>query len=519
MKSRPVPVYEIIVPTPAANVKAVGAMRPAGAITNRHLDAVLLRMGHFRHPAWSAFPMADVNRFYGASSPPADSPVRSHACRDPFNSCRIRPPKQAERFNAYGDSTMFAQSILGLVVFGLLAILMSENRKKIRPLAVLAGIGLQLAVGLILLKLPIFREFFLLLNRAVLSLEESTVAGTSFVFGYLGGGPAPFEVKYPAASFILAFRALPLILLMSALSALLFHWKVLPLVVRGFSWILQKTLRIGGAEGLGVSANVFVGMVESPLFIRPYLRNLTRSELFTLMTCGMATIAGTVMVLYASILDRIIPDVMGHILTASIISVPAAVTIAKIMVPETGELTSGDMSAAEPASGAMDAVTKGTLQGVQLLINIVAMLVVLVALVHLVNLILGLLPMPAGRAITLQRVLGWIMSPVTWLMGVSWEEAATAGTLMGTKTILNELLAYIDLSRLPEGALTERSKLIMTYAMCGFANPGSLGIMIGGMGTMAPERRDEIVALGVRSIIAGTLATCMTGAVVGIISY
>ena len=409
------------------------------------------------------------------------------------------------------------QSVLGLAAFGLLAILMSENRKKIRPLTILIGIGLQLAVGLVLLKIPIFREFFLLLNRAVLSLEESTVAGTSFVFGYLGGGPLPFEEKYPGASFVLAFRALPLILVMSALSALLFYWKVLPLVVRGFSWILQKSLRIGGAEGLGVSANVFVGMVESPLFIRPYLQQMTRSELFSVMTCGMATIAGTVMVLYASILDRVIPDVMGHILTASIISVPAAITVAKVMVPETAELTSGDMVASEQASGAMDAVTKGTLQGVQLLINIVAMLVVLVALVHLVNLLLGLLPMLQGRAITLQRLLGWIMSPVTWLMGVPWSEATTAGSLMGTKTVLNELLAYIDLSQLPEGALTARSKLILTYAMCGFANPGSLGIMIGGMGTMAPERRNEIVALGLRSVVAGTLATCMTGAVVGII--
>ena len=412
---------------------------------------------------------------------------------------------------------MLIQSVLGLAAFGLLAILMSENRKKIRPLTILIGIGLQLAVGLVLLKIPIFREFFLLLNRAVLSLEESTVAGTSFVFGYLGGGPLPFEEKYPGASFVLAFRALPLILVMSALSALLFYWKVLPLVVRGFSWILQKSLRIGGAEGLGVSANVFVGMVESPLFIRPYLQQMTRSELFSVMTCGMATIAGTVMVLYASILDRVIPDVMGHILTASIISVPAAITVAKVMVPETAELTSGDMVASEQASGAMDAVTKGTLQGVQLLINIVAMLVVLVALVHLVNLLLGLLPMLQDRAITLQRLLGWIMSPVTWLMGVPWSEATTAGSLMGTKTVLNELLAYIDLSQLPEGALTARSKLILTYAMCGFANPGSLGIMIGGMGTMAPERRNEIVALGLRSVVAGTLATCMTGAVVGII--
>ncbi|UCH23270.1 MAG: nucleoside:proton symporter [Deltaproteobacteria bacterium] len=412
---------------------------------------------------------------------------------------------------------MVVQSIAGLVLFAAFAWLISENRKRINLKIVIIGIGLQLVVGLILLKLPIFREFFLYLNRLVLSLEESTPAGTSFVFGYLGGGDLPFQEKYPGASFILAFRGLPLILLMSALSALLFYWKILPLIVRAFSWALQKTMGVGGAEGLGVSANIFVGMVEAPLFIRPYLKFMTRSELFTLMTCGMATIAGTVMVLYASILTKTIPDIMGHILTASIISVPAAITISKIMVPETGDLTSGEMISPEEATSSMDAVTKGTLQGIKLLINILAMLVVLVALVHLVNLILGLLPSIGGQLVTLQRILGLIMAPVVWLMGVPWHEATTAGALMGTKTILNELIAYLEMSRLAEGALSPRSLLIMTYAMCGFANPGSRGIMIGGMGTMAPERRDEIVSLGFRSIIAGTLATSMTGAVVGIL--
>jgi CNT family concentrative nucleoside transporter len=297
----------------------------------------------------------------------------------------------------------------------------------------------------------------------------------------------------------------------------LFYWKILPLIVRAFSWALQKTLGLGGAEGLGVSANIFVGMVESPLFIRPYLKEMTRSEIFTLMTAGMATIAGTVMVLYASILSKAIPHIMGHILTASIISVPAAITMSKIMIPETGERTSGELTPPEPALSVMDAITKGTVQGVQLLINIIAMLIVLVALVHLLNLLLGILPDINGHPLSLQRILGLIMAPVVWLMGVPWKEAPIAGALMGTKTVLNEFLAYLDMSRLPPGTLNPKSLIIMTYAMCGFANPGSLGIMIGGMGTMAPEKRDEIVSLGFRSIIAGTLATCMTGAVVGII--
>ncbi len=412
---------------------------------------------------------------------------------------------------------MVIQSIAGLLVFAGIAWCLSENRKQVSIKIPIVGIIIQLAVGIILLKLPIFREFFLVLNRLVLSLQAATTEGTSFVFGYLGGADLPFAEKFPGASFILAFRALPLILLMSALSALLFYWKVLPVVVKAFSWALQKTMRVGGAEGVGVSANIFVGMIESPLFIRPYLKEMTRSEIFTLMTCGMATIAGTVMVLYASILSDKIPDVMGHILTASIISVPAAVTISKIMVPETKTPTAGQLSAPEPASSPMDAVTQGTLQGIDLLLNIIAMLVVLVALVYLVNLILGLLPDMGGAPVTLQRIMGIIMAPMVWLMGIPWNEATTAGALMGTKTILNELLAYIDLSRLSPEALSPKSLLIMTYAMCGFANPGSLGIMIGGLGTMAPDRRSEIVALGLRSIIAGTLATSMTGAVVGII--
>ena len=412
---------------------------------------------------------------------------------------------------------MIIQSVAGLFVFSGIAWLISENRTQVKIKLVIAGIVIQLVIGFIFLKLPFFRSFFISLNHLVLSLEASTKAGTSMVFGYLGGGDLPFAEKFPGSSFILAFQALPLILVISALSSLLFYWKILPMVVRSFSYALQKTLGLGGAEGLGVSANIFVGMVESPLFIRPYLNEMTRSEIFTLMTSGMATIAGTVMVLYASILSKAIPDIMGHILMASIISVPAAITISKIMIPETRECTSGELTPPEPALSAMDAITKGTIQGVQLLINIIAMLIVLVALVHLLNLMLGILPDIDGHPVSLQRILGLIMAPVVWLMGVPWKEAPIAGALMGTKTVLNEFLAYLDMSRLPQGTLNPKSLMIMTYAMCGFANPGSLGIMIGGMGTMAPGKRDEIVSLGLRSIIAGTLATCMTGAVVGIV--
>lgn len=409
------------------------------------------------------------------------------------------------------------QSLLGLLIFPLLAWAMSEEKSRVSLRLVGVGIGIQLILGLILLKFAVFKEFFLLLNRGVLALEKATRAGTSFVFGYLGGGEPPFEVSHPEANFILAFQSLPLVLLTSALSALLFYWKILPVVVKGFSKALEKSMQLGGAEGLAVSVNIFLGMVEAPLFIRPYLERMSRSELFTLMSSGMATIAGTVMVLYATILQGVIPDITGHILTASIISAPAAVTIAKIMVPRTGPATAGELVAPEKASSAMDALTKGTIQGVQLLLNIVAMLVVLVALVSLINQLLGLFPAVAGEPLSLERILGGIMAPIVWCMGIPWSEALTAGSLMGVKTVLNEFIAYIQLSNLEPGALSERSLLIMTYGLCGFANPGSLGIMLGGLSTMAPSRQEEIVGLGVRSVVAGTLAACMTGAVVGLL--
>jgi CNT family concentrative nucleoside transporter len=409
------------------------------------------------------------------------------------------------------------QSFIGFLALAFLAWLFSEKRKQISIRVLLTGLGLQAGLALLLLKVPGSQEFFLWLNKAVQALEESTRAGTGFVFGYLGGAELPFDTKAPESSYILAFRGLPLVLVISALSSLLFYWKIMPAIVQAFSWVLRRIMGVGGVEGLGTAANIFVGMVESPLFVRPYLSKISRSELFTIMTSGMATIAGTVMVLYAAILSKVVPGIMGHLLTASIISAPAAVTISKLMIPETGSPTGGDVEVPRGAENSMDAVTRGTLAGIKLLINIVAMLVVLVALVHLLNLILGYLPNLGGRPITLQGLLGYVMAPVTWLMGVPWTEAGITGSLMGTKTVLNEFLSYLDLAALPEGAVSDRSRLIMIYAMCGFANFGSLGIMIGGMGAMAKERRGEIVGLGLKSILAGTLATCMTGALVGII--
>ena len=391
----------------------------------------------------------------------------------------------------------------------------SENRRGVDWRLVAAGVALQVILAGLLLRVTWLRELVFSLNTALQALERATQAGTTFVFGYLAGGPPPYAQVDPTASFVLAFRALPLLIVVSALSALLFHWRILPVVVRAFGWLLEKSMGVGGAVGLSAAANVFVGMVEAPLVIKPYLARLTRGELFIVMVCGMATIAGTVMALYGAILGPVVPEAIGHIFVASIVATPAAITVAALMVP--GEMTRGRAVEIERQdSSAMDAITRGTAEGVAFVIQIVAMLIVLIALVYVVNGLLGLLPLVGGAPLTLQRILGWIFSPLAWAAGVPWSEAQAAGGLLGTKTALNEFIAYIELSKLPAEALSPRSKLLMTYALCGFANFGSLGILIGGMGAMVPERRGEIVQLGMKSILAGTLATCMTAAVVGL---
>jgi CNT family concentrative nucleoside transporter len=414
------------------------------------------------------------------------------------------------------------QSAFGVFALLALAWLLSENRRAVSWRQAILGLALTLVTALVLLKLPYVASAFAAINRAVDAIAAATRAGTSFVFGYLGGGALPYDLKVPGADFVLALQALPIVLVMSVLTTLLFYWRILPPVVRGFSWVLERTLGVGGAVGLATAANIFLGMVEAPLFIRPYLARLTRSELFLVMTGGMAGIAGTVLVIYATILGPLIPGVAGHLVIASVLGAPAAILVSLIMVPET-ELRHADEGGAvvipeKIASSTMDAIVKGTAAGLELLLNICAMLIVLVALVHLANAILGLLPDFAGAPVSLQRALGLIMAPITWLMGIPWSQAPTAGSLMGIKTVLNEFIAYVELAKLPAEALDPRSRLIMLYAMCGFANFGSLGIMIAGLATMAPERRDDVVSLGLKSIISGTLTTCVIGAIVGTLS-
>lgn len=408
------------------------------------------------------------------------------------------------------------QAALGLAVFCGLAMLCSENRRRLPVREVVAGIGLQIVLAVLLLHLEPARKLVNSVNRLVAGLQDATEAGTTFVFGYLGGGLPPFEMSEGSSTLVLAFQILPLILVVSALTAVLTYWKVLPIVVRGFSRLLQKPFGIGGAVGLGTAANIFVGMVEAPLFVRHYLATMSRSGLFVVMCSGMATIAGTVLFIYATLIETVIEGAAGHLVVASVISAPAAVMIARIMVPGERE-DAGDALTPPRYASTMDAVTQGTQSGLALYLNVVAMLLVLVALVKLVNIGLGILPDFHGEPLSLQRVLGFLMSPLTWLMGIPWDQSAVAGALLGTKTVLNEFLAYIDLGQVPPDQLSPRSRLIMTYALCGFANFGSLGILIGGLTTMAPERRAEIVDLGLRSIVGGTLATCCTGSVVALI--
>src|SRR6201997_1509602 len=431
--------------------------------------------------------------------------------------CHSRP--------TFGGTMLQLQSLFGIVALLLIAWALGENRRAVSLKQAVIGLAATLVTAVILIKLPFVAHAFGAINDAVGAIADASRAGTAFVFGYVGGAPLPFDLKAPGADFILAFQALPIVLVMSVLTTLLFYWRVLPPIVRGMAWLLERTLGVGGAGGLSTAANIFLGMVEAPLFVRPYLAKMTRSELFLVMTGGMAGIAGTVLVLYATLLAPLIPDAAAHFVIASVLGAPAAILVSLIMVPETSDVKTGGKSgdphlANDPdlhAASTMDAIVKGTTAGLELLLNIVAMLIVLVALVHLANAILGLLP-DIGGAITLQRILGYVMARVCWLMGLPWSQAVPAGSLMGTKTVLNELIAYVDFSKLAPDALDPRSKLIMLYAMCGFANLGSLGIMVGGLGVMAPERRPEINSLGLKSIVSGTLTTCLMGAIGGVLT-
>lgn len=416
------------------------------------------------------------------------------------------------------------QGLIGLVVLPLIAWILCERRtllsaSSVARLAAVA-IAIQFVIAGLLLNVGLLREAFAWPGRAVEALQAATLDGVRLVFGYLAGGPAPYDAVRPENSFLLAFQALPLILIVSVLSKLLYHWGILQRIVRGFAFALQRSMGVDGPVATGAAANIFIGMVEAPLLIRPYLRTMDRAGLFATMTVGMAGIAGTVLALYATIIGARVPGAAGHLIVASVISVPAALLISALMVPKAGTILSsgGDVELQADHHSAMEAIAEGTREGVSLLVGVTAMLIVAVALVSLINMVLAAVAAPFGVDLSLQRMLGWLFAPLAFAIGIPAAEAGTAGSLLGVKTILNEFVAYLQMAGLPDDALSERSQLIMTYALCGFANFGSLGIMLGGLIAMVPERREEITSLGLRTIVSGTLATLMTAAVVGIVA-
>jgi CNT family concentrative nucleoside transporter len=408
------------------------------------------------------------------------------------------------------------QSVLGIVVIVMLAWALSEKRQAFPFRMVGLALLLQLAIALLLLKFPPARAVLLGLNHVVDALSQATTAGASFVFGYVGGGVTPFSVSNPRALTSFAFGVLPLVIVISALSALLWYWRILPLVVGGIAFVLRRVLGLGGATALASGATVFFGMIEAPLLVRPCLAKMTRTELFILFTVGLASVAGTMFVLYATVLKAVLPGALGHVLVASMMALPAAVMIARLMVP--GDAVTEEVPAQLGYRSSMDAVARGTEDGLKIYLQIMALLIVMVALISLADQILAVLPQIGGAPITLERILGFLFAPLAWLYGVPWREAGIAGSLLGTKTILNELVAYLQYAALPKGALDPRSGLIMVYALCGFANFGSVGILIAGMSALMPERRAEIVPLALRAMVSGTLASGLSASMIGLLT-
>ena len=408
------------------------------------------------------------------------------------------------------------QALLGILVLLGVAWLASEDRRHIPVRLIVVGLLLQFAIAVVLLRFEPVRNTLLLLNHVVYAIEAATRAGTTFVFGFLGGGNPPFDTTDAGAMYLFAFRILPQIMLFSVLVALAWYWRLLPLVIKGFAWVLRRTLGVGGAVGVAAGSSMFVGMVEAPLIIRAYLKNLTRSEFFIVLTAGMSTVAGSIMVLYANVLRNVIDGALGHILIASVVNVIGAIVISRVMIPSNEASESGDIADTLRYSSVMDAITRGTTDGLRLAVNVGAMLIVLVSLVALVNAMIAAFVV-GGEALTLQRMMGWLFAPIAWLIGIPWAESTQGGALLGTKLVLNELVAYIQLAAVPVTDLSAHSRLILTYALCGFANFGSLGITLGGIAALVPERRSELFELAPRTLISATIVNCITGAIVGLV--
>ena len=413
---------------------------------------------------------------------------------------------------------MYVQGLIGIVVLLAIAWLFSERRREVRYGQAAIGLAVQVALAFLLLQVPVVRDGLLTLNHIVYAMEAATAAGTKMMFGFLGGDMPPFALAEGQTSMapIFAFRILPQILLFSVVVALLWHWRVLPWLIRGFAWVLKKTLGLGGAVGVAAASSVFLGMVESPLVIRAYLMRLSRAEFFMVLVCGMSTVAGSIMVLYATVLAPVVEGALGHVLIASVINVVGAILVARILVPEQTATAVEEAADSLRYDSVMDAISRGTMDGLRLVANIGSMVVVLVSLVALGNYVLNAITL-FDAPLALERITGWIFAPVAWLMGVPWAEASTAGALLGTKVILNELVAYLQFADTGE-ALSMQTRMILTYALCGFANFGSLGILIGGVGALVPDRRGELLRLGPRALMAGTLVACLTGAIAGLVT-
>ena len=415
------------------------------------------------------------------------------------------------------------QSAGGLVVFVLIAWLLSERKRGFPLRQVAVTIPLQIALAAFFLRVPAARGSLDALNVVVEALAQATEAGTSFLFGFVGANRSPFATSGENADllFVFAFQALPLLVVVSALAAVLWHWGVLKRLIQALAFVVSRTLGVGGAVSLAASANVLLGQTEAPLAIRAYLGKLSRSELYAVIACGYATVAGTVMVLYATILGAVRDDALGHILVASIIGVLGALMLARIMVPPAKDeaptpASAGDSFAYEDT---MDAFVTGATEGGKLWANIVIAILAFVALVALVNIVLaGALPDVGGAPLSVERLLGWLFAPLVWLAGVPWDQALAAGGLMGIKTAVNEVVAYVALVGLPDGTLDPRSTLIMIYALCGFANIASIGIVVGGLSALVPERRRDVLDLAPKAVLTGTLATLGSGACVGLVA-
>ncbi|QSF55477.1 NupC/NupG family nucleoside CNT transporter [Brevundimonas fontaquae] len=413
-------------------------------------------------------------------------------------------------------SLLNLQSLLGLVVIVAVCWAISENRKAFPWRLTIGAILVQAGLVLALFAIPGSQAVLAAVTGAVDGLAVATTEGTKFVFGYLAGGDQPYTVSNQSALFTFAFQVLPLILVISALSALLWHWKILKWITLGFGFLFQKTMGLGGASALAVAANIFLGMIESPIVIRAYLDKLTRSEIFLMMVVGLATVAGSTMVAYATILSPVLPNAAGHVLVASIVSAPAGVLLARIIIPEKQGMGGAvaDYDSALKYDSAIDAIVKGTSDGLMVVLNISAVLIVFVALVALVNVMLGGFVV-FDAPLTVERMLGWIFAPVAWLIGVEWKDADVAGWLLGVKLTLTEFVAFIDLGKVPAAEMTERTRMLMTYALCGFANIGSVGITVTGLSVLMPERREEVLGMVWKGLFAGFLATLMTAAIVG----